>query len=150
LDAERRLWTSPHLTGGFGLEAHCGESGVPVEWMAALMGESVEWIDEAAAKAEPGAGGLFFVDPAPSRVGDFPLMRTGALSFPAPLLALARSREDVARAVLEGIAFAAATGLDWTADVAGPAEEVALTGGVARSRAFAGILAAALNRPISV
>src|SRR5947208_16897460 len=101
IDAERRLWTSPHLTGGFVVEAHCGESGVPMEWMAALMGESVEWIDEAAAKAEPGAGGLFFVDPAPSRVGDFPLMRTGGLSFPAPLLALARSREDVARAVLE-------------------------------------------------
>src|SRR5207249_3607691 len=93
-------------------------------------------------------GALFFVDPAPSRVGDFPLMRTGGLSFPAPLLALARSREDVARAVFEGIAFAATAGLEWTQEVAGPADDVAMTGGVARSQTFGTIVATALGTPV--
>src|SRR5438105_3975621 len=147
LDERRRLWTSPHLSGGFVLEAHCGESGVPLDWMATLMGESPAWIDRAAARAEPGAGGLCFLDPTPSDVGDFPLMRTGALQFPAPLLALARSREDVARATLEGIAFGATAGREWTEELAGRAGDVAVTGGVARSETVARILSTALERP---
>jgi sugar (pentulose or hexulose) kinase len=148
IDDAKRLWTSPHLSGGFVAEAHCGESGIPIQWMADLMGETPEWIDQAAADSEPGAGGLFFLDAAPSTVGDFPMMRAGSLSFPAPLLALARSRADVARAVLEGVAFAAKAGLEWTQEVAGPAEDLAVTGGVSRSRAFATILASALNHPV--
>jgi sugar (pentulose or hexulose) kinase len=148
VDEQRRMWTSPHLAGGFVAEAHCGESGVPIDWMSKLMNESPEWIDAAAASAEPGAGGLVFVDPAPSNVGDFPLMRTAGLTFPAPLLALGRPREDVARATLEGIAFAAKAGLEWTRELAGDAEDTAVTGGVARSRTFVRILATALGRPV--
>jgi xylulokinase len=150
IDHAKRLWTSPHLSGGFVAEAHCGESGIPIQWMAGLMGETPGWIDRTASEAEPGAGGLFFLDPAPSIVGDFPLMRAGSLSFPAPLLALARPRRDVARAVLEGVAFAAAAGLEWTQQVAGPMEDLAVTGGVARSRTFARILASVLDGPVRV
>jgi xylulokinase len=150
IDDAKRLWTSPHLSGGFVAEAHCGESGIPIQWMANLLGETKDWIDKTASEAEPGAGGLFFLDPAPSTVGDFPLIRSGSLSFPAPLLALARPRRDVARAVLEGVAFAAAAGLEWTQQVAGPLQDLAVTGGVARSRTFARILASALNRPVRV
>ena len=148
IDPERRLWTSPHLLGGFVLETHCGEAGVTIDWMANVLGESPEWIDKSAGASEPGAGGLFFLDAAPGRVGDFPLLRTGALLFPAPLLALERSREDVARATLEGIAFAATAGLEWTNDVGGDVDDVAVTGGVARSRTFTRILATTLRRPI--
>ena len=128
IDDAKRLWTSPHLSGGFVAEAHCGEAGIPIQWMADLMGETPAWIDQAAAEAEPDAGGLFFLDPAPSTAGDFPLMRAGSLSFPTPLLALARPRRAVARAVLEGVAFAAAAGLEWTQQVAGSMEDLAVTG----------------------
>jgi sugar (pentulose or hexulose) kinase len=150
IDAAKRLWTSPHLSGGFVAEAHCGEAGIPIQWMADLMGETRAWIDQAASGAEAGSGGLFFLDPSPSMVGDFPLMRAGSLSFPAPLLALARPRRDVARAVLEGIAFAAKAGLEWTQEVAGSADDFAVTGGVARSRTFARILATLVDRPVRV
>jgi xylulokinase len=148
IDPERRLWTSPHLSGAFILEAHCGEAGAALDWMANLLGDTHEWIDKAAGTAEPGAGGLFFIDSAPSRVGDFPLMRTGGLTFPIPLMALGRHREDVARTTLEGIAFAARTGLEWTEEVGGAAEDVAVTGGVSRSRTFGRVLATALGRPV--
>jgi xylulokinase len=148
IDEERRLWTSPQPSGGFVLEAHCGEAGVPLDWMANLLGESHEWIDKAAGAAEPGAGGLFFLDTAPGRAGDFPLMRTGALLFQAPLLALGRPREDVARAALEGIAFAATAGLEWTNEVGGDVDDVVVTGGVARSRTFPRIRATTLQRPV--
>jgi sugar (pentulose or hexulose) kinase len=150
IDDARRLWTSPHLSGGFVVEAHCGESGVPIDWTAALLGESHEWMDEAAGNAEPGSGGVSFIDAAPSNVGNFPLMRQGGMSFPVPLLALGRSREDVARAALEGVAFAAKAGLSWTQEVAGEFQDLALGGGVARSKSFARILAAAMNRPVRV
>ena len=148
IDDAKRLWTSPHLSGGFVAEAHCGEAGIPIQWMADLMGETPAWIDQAAAEAEPDAGGLFFLDPAPSTAGDFPLMRAGSLSFATPLLPLARPRRAVARAVLEGVAFAAAAGLEWTQQVAGSMEDLAVTGGFARSRTFVRILASALNRPV--
>lgn len=149
LDDRRRLWTSPGAAGGWVLEAHCGESGAPIDWLCSIMGVEHEWLDLAAASAAPGAGGLLFLDTAPSRAGDFPLVRTGALAFPAPLLALGRGREDVARAMLESIAFAARMGLEWIAEVAGaPAASVSLAGGVARMRTAARVLATALGRPV--
>src|SRR5205085_2098341 len=80
----------------------------------------------------------------------FAMLRTGQLAFQAPLLALARGREDVARAVIEGVAFAAKAGLEWTQDVAGPAGRVYLTGGVARSATLARIVATALDTPVTV
>jgi xylulokinase len=51
---------------------------------------------------------------------------------------------------LEGIAFAAKAGLEWTQQVAGPAERFSVTGGVARSRTFARILATVARAPFSV
>ncbi|MBI4728130.1 MAG: FGGY-family carbohydrate kinase [Acidobacteria bacterium] len=150
IDPRGRLWTSPHPAGGFVVEAHCGEAGAPLDWFLALSGENHEWLGRAASSAAPGAGGLSFVDAWPSAMGDFALLRTGALSFPAPLLALARPREDVARAVVEGVAFAACAGLEWTAEAVGQARSVALAGGVSRIGVFGRVMATALGRPVRV
>ena len=150
IDDQRRLWTSPHLSGGFVLEAHCSEAGGALDWLTGLMAWDHESVDRAAASAEPGGGGVFFLDAVPSRVGDFPLMRTGALTFPAPLIALGRSREDVARAALEGIAFGAKAGLEWLDDVAGSPSSVALGGGVSRSETFGRVLATAVGNTVRV
>ncbi len=148
IDPEMRLWTSPHPAGGFVLEAHCGGSGAALSWFADVMGATHGELDALAAAGQPGSGGVAFVDPVASRVGDFPLLRTGALTFAAPLLALARPREDVARAVIEGVAFAARAGLEWTAEVGGEPSSVAVAGGIARSETFVRVLAAALGRPV--
>jgi len=43
---------------------------------------------------------------------------------------------------------AAAAGLEWTQEVAGEPQDIAVTGGVARSRTFVRILATALNRTL--
>jgi xylulokinase len=148
IDEERRLWTSPHPAGGFVLEAHCGDAGAALGWVASLLGVDHPTLDAMAAEGAPGGGGVVFVGPVASAVGDFPLLRTGALTFPAPLLALARPREDVARAAIEGAAFAAAAGLEWTRDALGPAEPVAVAGGVARSETFVRLVASALGREV--
>jgi sugar (pentulose or hexulose) kinase len=151
IDPERRLWTSPHaVPGRFLLEAHCGEGGPALDWYLNLLGHAGDhvWLDEAALSSEPGAGGVTSIDTGPTRMGDFPLMRTGGLLFPIPLMALGRQPADVARAVMEGIAYGARQAKEWLADVGGPATEVALCGGVARSHVFARILASVLDRPV--
>jgi sugar (pentulose or hexulose) kinase len=63
-------------------------------------------------------------------------------------MALGRQPSDVARAVLEGIAYGARQGMEWLAEVGGSANEVVLCGGVARSRTFSRILASILGRPV--
>lgn len=148
IDDERRLWTSPHPAGGFVLEAHCGDAGAALSWVASLMDVDHTALDAMAAEGEPGGGGVVFVGPVAGAAGDFPLLRTGALTFPAPLLALARPRRDVARAAIEGAAFAAAAGLEWTRDALGPTESVAVAGGVARSETFVRLVASALGREV--
>ncbi|MEX2557973.1 MAG: FGGY-family carbohydrate kinase [Actinomycetota bacterium] len=151
IDNERRLWTSPHaVPGRYLLEAHCGEAGPALDWYLNLLGHPGGhlWLDEAAASAEPGAGGVTSIDTGPTRMGDYPMMRTGGLLFPIPLMALGRQPADVARAVLEGIAYGARHGMEWLAEVGVPATEVVLCGGVARSQTFGRILASVLGRPI--
>lgn len=151
IDPERRLWTSPHaVPGRHLLEAHCGEAGPALDWYLGIMGRPGDhtWLDEAAGSAEPGAGGVVSIDTGPTRMGDFPLMRTGGLVFPIPLMALGRTQGDIARAVLEGLAYGVRQAMEWTAEVGGPSDEVVLCGGVARSHTFARILASVLGRPI--
>ncbi|MEX2458644.1 MAG: FGGY-family carbohydrate kinase [Actinomycetota bacterium] len=148
IDDRRRLWTSPHPAGGFVLEAHCGDAGAALSWVTSVLDVDHPSLDAMAAKGQPGGGGMVFVGPVASEVGDFPMLRTGALTFPAPLLALARPREDVARACVEGAAFAAAAGLEWTQDALGPAGSVAVAGGVARSETFVRLVASALGREV--
>ena len=151
IDPERRLWTSPHVVPGrFLLEAHCGEGGPALDWYLNLLGHAGDytWLDEAAARSEPGAGGVTSIDTGPTRMGDFPLMRTGGLLFPIPLMALGRQPQDVARAAMEGIAYGARQAMEWTAEVGGPAGDIVLCGGVSRSHVFARILASILGRSV--
>jgi sugar (pentulose or hexulose) kinase len=152
IDGARRLWTSPHVVPGrFVLEAHCGEAGTAVDWLIGLLGMPGDhgWLEAAAGRAEPGAGGVTLIDTGPTPMGDYPMMRVGALAFPIPVMALGRSREDFARASLESVAYAARAGIEWLEEVSGsPAGEVALCGGLARSSTFARITASVLGREI--
>jgi sugar (pentulose or hexulose) kinase len=152
IDTGRRLWTSPHVVGGrFVLEAHCGEAGAAVDWLLGLLGVPGDhgWLESAAARAEPGAGGVTLIDTGPTPMGDYPMMRVGALAFPIPVMALGRSRDDFARASLESVAYAARAAIEWLEEVSGrPAVQVALCGGLARSATFARITASVLGREI--
>jgi sugar (pentulose or hexulose) kinase len=151
IDPERRIWTSPHaVPGRFMLEANCGECGPALDWFLNLLGHGGDyaWLDEASSRSEPGGGGVISIGSGPSRMGDFPLMRTGGVVFPIPLMALGRQPSDVARASMEGIAYGARQAKEWLADVGGSASDVSVCGGVARSHMFARILASVLDRPV--
>jgi sugar (pentulose or hexulose) kinase len=151
LDEARRLWTSPHVVPGrYVLEAQCGEAGSAVDWVLQLLGASGDhaWLERAAAGAEPGSGGVMLVGPGPLNMGDFPMLRTGGIAFPLPLMVLGRSREDVARSSLEGIAYAARAAIEWLREVSPAQGEVAVCGGLSRSRTFVRILASVLGREV--
>lgn len=57
-------------------------------------------------------------------------------------------RAELAQAVLEGVAFAFADGLDALAATGAPIEAISVIGGGARSRYWGRILSAVLNRPL--
>jgi sugar (pentulose or hexulose) kinase len=105
---------------------------------------------EESESAEPGGGGVRFYDSYPSTARDFALVRSGGFEFPVPVLALGRSRADLTRGLLEGIAFGARAGLDVLEEINGAPSEIAVAGGVARARAFREALAGASMRPIRV
>ncbi|MFN2614748.1 MAG: FGGY family carbohydrate kinase [Actinomycetota bacterium] len=150
-DPTRATWLSPHHLAGLRVfEAHCGEAGSAVEWYARTLATSVDELASTAEAGIAGAGGVVFVDPYPSNVSDFTLLRMGGLLFPAPVLALGRPREDVARALFEGLAFGARAGLDVLDGIGGEPSSIAVAGGVARSRVFARALAGASKRRVTV
>ena len=65
-------------------------------------------------------------------------------------LSAGSSRADITRAVLEGVAFALADGLDALEARGGRIEALSMIGGGARSPAWARILATALDRPLAL
>src|SRR5207237_4378470 len=132
-----RTWTSPHCVADvLSQEAHCGEAGAALAWLSGLLSESAGGLVKAADSATPGAGGVRFYDAYPSTARDFALVRTGGFEFPMPLLALGRSRGDLARGLLEGIAFGARAGLDVLAELDGEPSECAVAGGLAGGGRF--------------
>jgi autoinducer 2 (AI-2) kinase len=151
LDPKGRTWTSPHLVSDvLSQESHCGEAGSALVWLSGLFSISPPELVSLSDEAEPGAGGVRFYDAYPSTARDFALIRSGGFEFPVPVLALGRSRGDLARGLLEGIAFGARAGLDVLEEINGAPSGIALAGGVARVRAFREALAGSSRRPIRV
>lgn len=150
-DPSGRLWTSPHaLAGRFVREAHCGESGAAVDWVAGLLGVPASQMGRESTDGVPGAGGVGFFDSFPSNASDFGLVRMGGWQFPVPLLALGRGRPDVARAVFEGIAFGACAGLDWLSETGGRPISLTACGGVTRAETFVATLAGVTGSEVLV
>ncbi|HEX9695911.1 MAG TPA: FGGY-family carbohydrate kinase [Actinomycetota bacterium] len=152
IDEQRRLVTSPHVVPGRSiLEVNCGEAGALVDWLLALIGEGGNhlWLEQSAGDADPGSRGVAVVDPGPINVGDYPVMRSGGLAFPIPVSALNPGREEIARAVLEGVAYAARAGIEWLQDASGRDPGlVTVCGGLSRSPTFVRILAGVMGREV--
>lgn len=120
-------------------------SGGAVRWATALLGlDGDEAFDAAAAAAPPGAGGLVFV---PALAGAMtPVWRPEARGT-LHGLAAGHDRSHVARAVLEGLAFACRDVVERLVAMGLPAADVRLLGGGARSRVWSQLRADALGLP---
>ena len=142
---EPMVETHAYPTGAFFVENPGWLSGGAVRWATRLLGlDSDKQLDQLAASAPVGAGGITFV---PALAGAMtPVWRATARGT-LHGLAAAHDRAHVARAVLEGLAFAARDVVDRLAAMTLPAHEILLLGGGSASAVWNQIRADALQRP---
>jgi xylulokinase len=146
--AEPMVETHAYPTGAFYIENPGWPSGGAVRWATRLLGLGGDAeLDALAAAAPPGAGGATFI---PALAGAMtPVWRPHARGT-IHGLALAHDRGHVARAVLEGLAFAARDVVERLAALGLPGERVLLLGGGSRSAVWAQLRADVLGLPHDV
>ncbi len=143
--AEPMVETHAYPTGAYFVENPGWLSGGAVRWAAALMGlGSDAELDALAASAPPGAGGITFV---PALAGaTTPVWRPHARgTFHG--LGASHDRSHLARAVLEGLAFACRDVVERLASLGLAPDRVLVLGGGSRSRVWAQIRADVLGKP---
>jgi len=157
VDPERRLWAGPHVVPGLHvLESNAGSTGQTLDWLAAIwypgVPSPVAALCAEAGHAAPGAGGI--ASTVGAQVFDAPGLDlpVDGLSFSAiSMMRSGEGREALARAVLEGMAYALRANVEQEQRLAGPAAApVRLAGGMTRSAVWTAIVAGALGRPVDV
>ena len=140
--------THAYPSGAYFVENPGWLSGGAVRWATRLLGlASDAELDALAAAALPGAGGVTFF---PALAGAMaPVWRPHARGT-LHGLAAAHGREHVARAVLEGLAFAERDVVERLAALGLPCDEVLVLGGGGNSRTWTQIRADALGRPHAI
>jgi xylulokinase len=114
---------------------------------ASLLGVDPDGFDELALAAEPGAGGLVLV---PWLEGERTPDRPDATGTVGGLTIANGTRENLARAVVEGMLCGLAAGVEALADVGVEGSRVLLIGGGSRSRAVATIAPAVFGLDVEV
>jgi len=146
LDPGVRALLTPHAVPAlWGSEMDLMATGSAVRWLEGILGQPPGTLDSLAAQSVPGARGLIAC---PYLAGG----EQGALwddRAPAAFLGLRLHHKaaDLARALLEGIAFESRRCLQVWSDLEVPVDEVVLSGGMA-TPFFAALLAAVLGRPV--
>ncbi|MEO8703113.1 MAG: FGGY family carbohydrate kinase [Kofleriaceae bacterium] len=146
--AEPMLETHAYPSGVFFVENPGWLSGGAIRWATRMFGfANDQELDAAAAQAPPGAGGVTFI---PALAGAMtPVWRPHARGT-LHGLAAGHDRSHVARAVLEGLAFACRDVVERLAALRLAGDRVLLLGGGARSRVWAQLRADALGIPHQV
>ncbi|MEX0763397.1 MAG: FGGY-family carbohydrate kinase [Dehalococcoidia bacterium] len=156
-DDTHSMWTGRHIVPDrWVLEGNAGEMGGAYEWLTALVqsweapARSMERLDMLASAEPIGARGTSaYLGPTFINMADVGL-RTGGLVFPSPLAFEPPTRGSLARATLESFAFAIRFNLDRLALFGGPVKQVAVGGGMVRTRTFNHVLAAVVGHSITI
>ena len=114
---------------------------------ATLLGVEPDDFDDLALSAEPGAGGLVLL---PYLDGERTPDRPDARGRYVGLTTANGTRENLARATVEGMLCGLADGIDALADQGVPTRRALLIGGGSRSRAVAELAPAVLGMPVEV
>ena len=149
LDEMPYVYDGPIGSSGASIKWYLENFGVADEENAKKAGMSMyDFMNKQALEAEPGAGGLLF----------FPYLVAGER---APLwnshargmfigLTIETKRQDIARSVFEGTAFALRHVMDVVKKSGGQASVIRITGGGAKSRTWNMIKASMLHMPVYV
>ena len=143
---EPMVETHAYPTGAYFVENPGWLSGGAVRWAVAMLGLSGDGeLDALAAAAPPGAGGVTFI---PALAGAMtPVWRPHARGIAVHGLTAAHDRGHIARAVLEGLAFACRDVVDRLATLGLSTAEVLVLGGGGASAIWTQIRADVLGRP---
>ncbi len=159
LDSGHHLWTGLHACPGrWVLESNAGAMGEPLEWFAGLLypdsPRPVARLMAEARLAPPGAAGIFSTFGAQVFDARNMVLPVGSLTLSHFLGAAGPTphgrRHNLARAILEGLAYAVRANIEQIEAVAGRATSVFLTGGLTRSSFWAQLVADVLGRPVRV
>lgn len=157
VDPQARTWTGHHLVPGLWVvESNAGAMGEAVDWIASAMYADVphptSQLLEEAGTSVPGAMGVL------STVGA-DVMNARDMTLPIGNLTLthliavpdAEKRRHVARAVLEGMAYALRANVLQLQSVTGvDAAELRIAGGMSQSATWTQIVADVLGGPVTV
>jgi xylulokinase len=148
VEREPMVETHVYPTGAYFVENPGWLSGGAVRWATDALGlASDAELDARAAASPPGAGGVTFI---PALAGAMtPRWRPHARAT-LHGLAIGHDRSHLARAVLEGLAFAARDVVDRLRALGLPIDRVRLLGGGARSAIWSQLRADALGLPHEV
>jgi sugar (pentulose or hexulose) kinase len=147
IDPEMRIWTGLHIIPGlYVLESNAGQMGSSLEWFARLVHGDVPnpaaMLDAEAQASAPGAHGVT------STIGAA-VFNAAAMEPPVDNLTFSsvaarlgdEARADVARAVLEGMAYAVRANIEQILRVSGGTlSDLWLGGGITRSSLWTGIV----------
>ncbi len=156
-DAQQRLWTGCHVIPGLWvLESNAGPMGEVLAWLASILyadgAQAPAMFLAEAAQSPVGAAGIF------STLGG-EIMNARELRLPLGEIALShmstardpQRRSHLARAVVEGMAYAVLANLEQLREVAGvEIRSLDVAGGMSRSETFAQIVSDVTNLPVEV
>jgi autoinducer 2 (AI-2) kinase len=149
-----KVWTNCHLLPQrWVLESNSGDAGKILRWYVEghASGDYADLLAQAAA-TPPGSNlVLASLGPMVFNLKDINPGRRAGFIFPFPVEPEQVSPGAVTRSILENVAYALRGNLDQLLPALGwEPEKISLTGGMARSRLFAEIAAAALARPLEL
>ena len=148
IDRDGLVETHPFPGGGFLVENPGWLSGGALEWFVQTFGlERVAAVDARAEAAPPGSDGVLFL---PALSGAMAPEWIGTAKGAYYGLTAAHGADHMARATLEGCAFAMRDVVDRLAALGLATDRVVLVGGAARSRLWARIRADVARRPVDV
>ncbi|MBU1879299.1 MAG: hypothetical protein KJ734_10150, partial [Chloroflexi bacterium] len=156
---DRRLWTGLHvLPDLWVVESNAGAMGEPLAWFAALLypdsPRPVARLMAEARQAPPGAAGIF------STFGT-QVFDASAMGLPVGSVTLSHflgadgptpygRRQNLVRAVLEGLAYTVRANVEQAAGAGFQTSNVAMTGGMTRSPFWSQLVADVLGQPVRV
>jgi xylulokinase len=145
-DSAARYLLTPHVADGwYGREMDLLATGTGYRWLSDLFNWQPDEIDRYAAASIPGAHGLFF--PPYLAGGEQGALWNPRLQSALLGLNLRHSRNDIARAFLEGVFYEVKRCVEVLAETV-PVESVQISGNLVHSASSTQLLADVLQRPV--
>jgi sugar (pentulose or hexulose) kinase len=156
-DDTRAMSTGRHVFDNrWILEGSAGETGGTYQWLLSLLYgslnnvEVMESLDEPLGNIEPGANAVTtFLGPTFTHMANAS-SRTGGLMFPVPVSLEPPDRFDIARGALDNFAFAIRYNIERLNSFRGPALNIAVGGGMTKTKTFRQILTNVLDCEIGI